>query len=274
MSNKSENEKNERIFRELPKLTSPEYLQRLKAASTKELPAPVLVRAFRELMTVAGDDPTRLSRPAEATLARLLSDKYEAVYFRALRHEARRIHSENDWFDLGDLIFQSKQEVGLVLVSDRGANAHESWASFQIQRVQDAWRELNGRRGERKEPERGTPPIDKETGEPADLTDVSGEEAPWHGHVRPDKEGWLRDFALRTAAKIENPNIRGVALNQWGDNPSKISSLDPDDTTTLEHRYGVDRFTIRRWKKTALGLLLAALKKQDEMDIDTGWLEL
>jgi hypothetical protein len=274
MARESENEKNERIFRDLPRLTSPEYLRRLKEATAAQLPAPVLVRAFRELMTVAGEEGGRLGRAAEATLIRLLATKYERAYFRALRNEARKIRSENDWFDLDDLVFQGKQEVGIVLATDRGAKAHENWASFQIQRVQDAWRELNGRRGERQEPERATPPIDKETGEPADLTDVSGEGIPWHGHVRMDVEAWLRDFALRVAAKIENSNIRGVALDQWGDNPSKISSLDPADTSTLTHRYGVDRFTIRRWLKTALALLLAALKKQDEVELDVSWLKL
>ncbi len=107
-SQDSPEERNEGIFQGLPILSSPEYRDLLKsspeyrdllkAARADELPAPVLVRAFRQL---------RGSRNAALTLERLLTTDSKYGYLRPLRHMARRRVSKDDWFSADDLVDQS-----------------------------------------------------------------------------------------------------------------------------------------------------------------------
>ena len=261
----SENERNERIFQSLPRLGSDEYMDLLKRASASELPAPVLVRAYRQL---------RLGRAAEATLGRLLTNDEKYGYLRPLRKMARRRVSSRDWFDADYLVDQTISELTLALAGPRGEGAHEHWLSFLSHRLEDAYRSLNGRRRERQDPPRADPRPDPETGrwsEPAD--DADALHAPWHGRVGPSNEEWLEAFIMRTLATIADDRIRQVAQDLFSADPSPISGEAVQGRAPLTERFGFDRYTIYRWRRIARAKLLAALRKQNECEVDLSWLE-
>ena len=53
-----------------------------------------------------------------------------------------------------------------------------------------------------------------------------------------------------------------------------MSSNDPADTSTLEHRFQVNRYQIYRWQRSARVLLYAALQTQTEKPgFDTDFLK-
>ena len=120
MAHKQHKPKNSKEFRESEKreeretlpgaasVESPDYMQLLKEGSGAALPAPVLVRAFRELLTIPGPVPGRLHRAAEATLERLLATERQNTYLLALRNKARKMTSWSDWFDVEYLIDEAK----------------------------------------------------------------------------------------------------------------------------------------------------------------------
>ena len=261
----SENERNERIFQDLPKLGSDAYMDLLKRASASELPAPVLVRAYRQLGP---------GRAADATLARLLTNDEKYGYLRPLRKMARRKVSSRDWFSANDLVDQSIGEIALALGGAHGEGAHEHWLSFLKQRLEDAYRSLNGRRRERQDPPRAEPHKDAETGrwtDPIDSTDAL--HAPWHGRVESNHEEWLEAFIMRTLATIADGRIREVAQDLFSADPSPISGEARRGKVPLTKRYEVDRYTIYRWRRIARAKLLAALRKQNEREVDLSWLE-
>src|SRR4051812_20241491 len=83
----SRNDRNERIYQSLPPLGSPAYLNLLKSATAAELPASVLVRAYRQLHP---------SPAADATLARLLGHNERYGYITILHTLAHRRVSRLD----------------------------------------------------------------------------------------------------------------------------------------------------------------------------------
>ncbi len=259
----------QRIFDALPALTSPEYLQLLTTASARDLPAPVLVRALRDLSTVAGPAPDRLCRAAELTLDRLVTREAEFGYLRPLRDKAKAMARSQGSADVDDLIFDAKQEVMLALIdNDRSKGAEDYWVRFQLQRLTNAWRNRYGRRGERLEPERVGPTVDPDSGKEVDPLDgVTGEEAPWHGRIKPDIAEWLYPLVQRTMAAVGHEGIRIVGQDQFGPNPSKMWSADENDTSTLAHRLGVDRHQIARWRESARAKIAAAIQRE-RRDLD------
>lgn len=105
-----EGERNERIFAALPKLGSEEYLALLRRVPARDLPAPVLVRAYRQLGS---------GRAAEATLERLLLNDATYGYLRPLRRMAPRKVSARDWFSADDLVDPAIGEIALALAGPR-----------------------------------------------------------------------------------------------------------------------------------------------------------
>jgi hypothetical protein len=262
----SARDRNERLFLSLPKLWSSEYMLLLKQATAAELPAPVLVRAYQQL----GQGPA-----ADATLARLLASDEQYGYLRPLRAKARRMVSHRDWFDTDILVDEAIGEIVLALPGPRGVGAHNHWISFLHQRLIDAYRALNGRRGTRQDPPRVDPREDPETGlhlDPVDLAEDGA--APWHGRVQANDLEWLEEFIERTLRTIVDQRIREVALDLFSAEPSPISGTGDDGQPSLTERFQVDRYTIYRWRKIARTKLLVALREQDERDIDVSWLEM
>ena len=260
-----ENERNERIFQALPKLGSDAYMDLLKRASASELPAPVLVRAYRQLGP---------GRAGEATLARLLTNDATYGYLRRLRQMARRKVSSHDWFDADYLVDEAIGEIALTLGGPRGEGADKHWVAFLKQRLEDAFRSLNGRRRERQDPPRAEPHEDPKTGrwsDPMESEDVL--HAPWHGRVESDLEEWLEAFIVRTLATIADDRIREVAHDLFSADPSPISGKARGGKIPLTERYGVDRHAIYRCRRIARAKLLAALRKQSEREVDLDWLE-
>jgi|GEM_PF-2511136 len=264
----AESERNERIFQSLPKLGSDAYMDLLKHGSASDLPAPVLVRAYRQL---------GMGRAAEATLGRLLTNDATYGYLRPLRKMARRKVSSRDWFSVEDLVDQSISVIAEALAGPRGDGACEHWISFLKQRMEDAYRLFNGRRRGRQDPPRADPRQDPESGLWSDPADDPGAlHASWHGRVDSGHEEWLEAFITRTLATITDTRIREVAQDLFSAAPSPISSqagIEEGGNIPLTERYGVDRYKIYRWRRIARAKLLAALRNQNEREVDLSWLQ-
>jgi hypothetical protein len=258
-------ERNERIFQSLPPLSSQEYLDLVRTAPAKDLPAEVLVRAFQAL-GCAG-------RAAEATLGRLLTQNEMYGYLKPLWLMAERRVTARDWFDAAYLFDETISVIWKALAGPQGKNAHAAWLKFLKQRLEDAYRNLNGRRNERQNPVRSEPTFDADTGVELDpLVSEAALDAPWQGRVGPDVVEWLESFMRRSMARIRHTEIREVGLDQISADPSALSGSGTPGRPSLAIRYGVDRFQVMRWRKIAFARLLADLENQDEWQIDVTWL--
>lgn len=248
------------LFEALPPLGSKEYLERIKQAPATELPAQVLVRAYRQLPIGSVE--------ANATLSRLLGNYDRDGYLAPLWQAAKYRLSGRESFGVEDLVARAIEEIVETLGGPRGNGADTSWIAFLRQRLEDAYRSMVGRRGERQEPERAEPTANEE-GEPVDaLEQVASEQAAatdWHGRVEANNVDWLEQFVARELAKIPDDSIREVARN--------LFSAEPSSMKELEARYGVDRFQIYRWREIARTRIYAALQRQNERDIDISWLK-
>jgi hypothetical protein len=257
--------RNERIFQSLPPLNSREYLALLKTASATELPAEVLVRAFRTL-GCAGP-------AAEATLARLLTQNARYGYLKPLQRMAERRVTRRDSFSAADLFDQTIGFIWQALAGPQGQGAHLAWIKFLQQRMEDAYRSLNGRRNERQGPEVVEPRLDPDTGVELDpLESEAALDAPWQGRVGPDVVEWLESFMRRSLARIQHRQIREVGHDQISAEPSAISGPGSPGKPSLATKYSVSRFVIMRWRTAALARILADLEQQDEWEIDVTWL--
>lgn len=249
-----------RIFDALPPLGSPEYFEHIKQAPAAGLPPQVLARAYRQL--------PHDSAAAKATIGRLLDFEDRHGYLGSLQRAARRRISPHDWFDADELVLETIKEVYLNIGTPRGEGAELYWYAYLRQRLTDAYRSLNGRHNERRDPERAQPRVDQETGEEIDPVDEidSAMSTAWHGNLDPDLTQWLEEFAARELAKISDGRIREVARN--------LFSAEPSTQKELAKRYGVDRSQIIRWREIARGVIYAALQVQNEHpDFDVSWLK-
>lgn len=75
----------EEIFFALPPLDSPAYLRMLETAVPEELPAQVLVRAYRQLCGAGAETP------AQATLERLVASSYRSFYLASIHRLAKML---------------------------------------------------------------------------------------------------------------------------------------------------------------------------------------
>jgi hypothetical protein len=253
------------VFAALPPVGSPEYLERLRTASTQELPPEVLARAYRQL---AGED----DEAARATLARLLGEKKGRPEYlgTVLWHATRRVPRHQHWQEALDLFQDAVALVIEVLPTERGRYAERAWRSFCYQRLIDAWRRRQGRRGERAESRRVEPAADEDA-EALDPLDLAEDLPPWHAAVRPDKLPWLEELVGRVVAGVADPFVRAVAEDQWlsGD-PSPISGArtSAGGRKPLTRRYGKSRFQVYRALNAARARLFAALATQNEVEVD------
>jgi hypothetical protein len=258
------------IFEALPRLGSPEYLEYLRTADASALPAQVLVRAYRQLALAGMDDA------AKSTLARLLGQEDKYGYLSPVRLFAKDLLTRGYYsFDEKDLLYATVAEMVKVLPTPRGAMAETAWVTFCRQRLVDAWRQFAGRRGERVRPDRVEPSPDRDSGEMVDPLDQIDESRMLLSvHVRESKLPWLEAFIRETAAKIADPLTRAVAEDQFGDDPSPISSGTSDSgKPPLTEQLGVNRFKIKRALDNARARLAAALLASKDHDLDLEWLE-
>lgn len=251
------------IFGSLPPLGSAEYLHHVQTASTRDLPPEVLARAYRALATSGETEASR------ATLSRLLGEKNgQPEYLRSMLVLAtHRVPPNQHYQEALDLYQDALALILEVLPSEQGGFAEKAWASFCRQRLTDAWRRRQGRRGERIDPKRAEPTTNSEGDEGSDPLDQHLE-APWHVALEPDKLAWLEEFLRRTLAKIPDSFIRGVAEDQWIRDPPSPISGQLAGREPLTERFGASRFQIYRALSWARARLLADLETQDEMEID------
>lgn len=256
------------IFANVPPLGSPEYLKLLETARLAELPAQVLVKAFRQLVTAGSLDA------ANATLVRLFGD-LRFDYIGIVRKLASSYEPKGNFsYDPEDLVQETIKEIVRTLPTDRGAMAEGAWVTFIQQRFADAWRNLYGRDGKKDSEGRVGVYTDPKTGtehDPVEETDAS--EADWHTQLREDAAPWLAEFMERAVEMIEDPLIRYVMKDQLSDDPSPISAGKSEGgKPPLTEQLGVNRFKIRRAIMSGRSRLAAELLKQREKDIDMEWL--
>ncbi len=256
------------IFTNLPPLDSAEYLELLEKATVRELPAQVLVRAFRQLIK-AGEVAA-----ADATLVRLLADK-RFDYLGLVRGRAGKIYAPGNYGNgPDDLLQETIHEVVRTLPTDRGAFAEVAWVKFLEQRFEDARRRLYGREYDDGQPRRVEPYIDTETGEEGDPAEqVAGGLPPGVFGAGDEDMAWLGEFIRKTANEIVDPVVRYIAIDQWSDDPSPISAgTSEGGKPPLDKQLGVRRFRISRDLKKAKARLAAALMSQKDKDIRYEWL--
>lgn len=260
----------EAIFEALPPLNSPQYLTYLQTATAAQLPAAVLARAFRQLCLAGAE------QAAEATLARLLSKDNQYGYLRALRRLAwQQLPSRQNIHDADDLFQAAVIRIIEVLPTQRGMMAEKAWVLFCHNCFEDAWRAIFGRRGERLKVQFIEPSVDQETGEIGDLLkSPDGAEVSWHAGVRESGLPWFEKVIEETIAKIASPLIRSVAEDQFGPDPSPISSgRSALGKPPLVEQLGVDRYRISRALRDAKSRLAGALLADKEHEIDREWLQ-
>ena len=258
-SRETRTERNERIYQSLPTLGSPAYLSFLKTATAAELPASVLVRAYRQLHP---------GPAADATLERLLGHNERYGYITMLYTATQRRISRLSAYGPDDLVYDAIGEIVATLAGPRGESAERLWVRYLHDCLEEAHRKLIGRRGERLEKRSDKAPDEWDDG------DEPIASIPWQGSVETDNLEWLERFIERTAAAIPDERIRAVALDLFSESPTPVSSDDPDDANTLTGRFGVKRFTIYRWQRAARAVLRAALERQNEREIDISFLTL
>lgn len=266
----STQEKLEILFQALPPLGTPEYLGYLRQADRQELPPEVLVRAYRQLAAAGHDDA------AQQTLARLFRRRgNEYAYLNHLHYYAKQhIPPNQHWQDEEDLLQDAIRQILITIPTERGGLAEYAWITFCKQRLDDAWRARQGRRGERCEPLRAEPRIDEETGGEVDPVERQADLPPWHGNIELNDTDakWLYSWIEKTVAQIADPLTRQIAYDQWlsGD-PSPVSGEKCSflhNKPALTEQLGISRDRINRALDAARAQVLVALLTQQEKEID------
>lgn len=258
----------EMIFAALPPLDSPEYLHLLDTATASELPAPVLAKSFRQLASAG------VGAAARVTLERLVATRHRETYLLVVRKLAKQRVARGQYaYDAEDLFQEAIKEIVRTLPTERGAFAETNWVTFCKHSFEDGWRNLNGRRGEKIRGERVEMVIDPGSGMESDPLEVADDSIPWHVAMRQSKVPWLEDFVRRTIAEFKDPLMRRVAEDQFGPDPSPISSgRSGTGNLPLTEQLEIDRYRISRTLKQARAKLFAALIKQKEKELDLDWL--
>lgn len=207
--------KNSAIFEALPPRNSQEYLRHLRTAETADLPAQVLVRAYREC---AAEDWEEARDATFNRLARELSPGRFEYLNNALWYLARKLPGSEYASEAVDLLQETLMVMLRVLPTDRGSFGERSWSGFARQCASQAWRERYGRRGEWIEPhhDRGRTTDDGEERDPVD--EIPGSSRADEAEI--DVHALLREVIGR----IPDPFVRAVGEDQWlSGNASDIS---------------------------------------------------
>ena len=128
--------------------------------------------------------------------------------------------------------------------------SERAWMRFCQHRFEDAWRNFFGRRGERKESKRrdGAGPDEIYN----DIQDAGTAPLVSDFDVGSLNTARLEEIIAKTVSSIADPLVRAVAEDQFGPNPSPISSgTSENGKPALTDRLGVSRFRIYRALKQA-----------------------
>lgn len=197
----------EHAFESLPPLGSAEFLEYIRTAPSEELPAQVLVRAYRQLPPG--------SSAARSTLERLVRrrgerwDYLECLTAAAQAKVRKQPHQQAE--DYEDLFQDALTRILSILHTERGAYAEKEWVAFCWRQVSEAWRERYGRRGERLDRPRAIPPA----GDGHDIFDGIAEPPPWHGTIGGGDDSWLESLLEDVIASLQDGFVRDVARSLW-----------------------------------------------------------
>jgi hypothetical protein len=268
LSTKSPTKPFEEIFAALPPLDSPEYLRLLNTATPEALPAQVLVRAYRQLCRAGAEAEAR------STLERLIAGRYAEFYLKSIHALAKKqVMSGQYTYDADDLVQEAIRVIVETLPTERGDFAESAWVTYCRQAFAEGWRSLNGREGKKFRLRRVETKIDPKTGEEKNPMEVADDSVPWHVAMRESNVPWIEDFAQRVIAEMRDPLMRQIAADQFGDDPSPISSgRSKGGKPPLTEQLGENRFKISRVRDQARARLFAALVTQKEKEIDLDWL--
>jgi DNA-directed RNA polymerase specialized sigma24 family protein len=249
----------EELFQALPPLGSDEYLAHLESAPTADLPARVLVRAYRQL-------PPK-SIAAEATLRRLFrqlpNKRWE--YLSPMVSYARR-QAPKMKLDYEDLFQEGLDRILRVLYGKRGEFAERSWPTFCQHELIEAWRAKHGRRGERSPREEQAERTEDDSTDPLE----SCLEVPsWHALVSPNEVEKIEKLAEQVIASIPDEFVKQVATKAWFTNSrpkvsGKIAEGEEPLTSLFPEK---NRYQIMRALKKADVQLIAALLTDPTLDL-------
>jgi hypothetical protein len=248
-------------FATLPPLGSPEFIERVKTAQSEELPPEVLARAYRQLP--AGCEASQI------TLKRLLnvSTNGQSEYLRPLISRARRLAGRRNPEDYKDYLQDTLTRILRLLPTDRGKYAEQSWHAFCIARAKDAWRERNGRRGERKSLENELD--ENSVGENGKFPGFSNR-ADKRGFVPPDQVERIESVRKRVLSGIRDSFIREVAEAAWS--ADKRPKQSGDSNSSLKARFPKkSRDQIGRALRYADAQLAAALLNEPHFQLEEIW---
>jgi DNA-directed RNA polymerase specialized sigma24 family protein len=256
-------ERYEEIYKGLPPLASPEYLQLLETAKPEELPAEVLVRAYRQLCQA---EPHGAA--AMATIDMLV--RHGAYYFSRVRSLAwNEVAGRKPWVDAEDLVADVMAKVCELLPRDRGRHAEKNWVVFTLNLYRDVRRSYQGREGAKGRAEQGESAEDG-----ISLQSDAQTAARYKEGARPRRDGFdqtarIETVIAETVAKIQEPFLKKVAEDQFGPIPSLISSKSEKEAPqTLSVKLGVTRHKVERALKVARTLVRAALLSDPTLDLD------
>lgn len=278
------------LFDELPPLGSEAYIRLMDDAESAKIPPQVLARAYRQLCQANNEAGMK------ATLNRLLQKRNLSKIIGSMRN---KVPPEQSWFDEDDLLQDTRREIMRVLPTDRGAGAETAWVSFAYQCMIDAWRKSFGRKGARLKMKIGTERVtvtkaravatDSENGADGGFPDpedeinpveaLSNEEASaaafhWHVGLSQDQTELIEKIVKKTIDKIQEPLLRQIAADQFGDDPSPISGGTSDGgKPPLTEQTGLDRHTIARRINTVRRILAGNIRAAKELKVDTDWLK-
>lgn len=250
-------------YRALPPRDSRDYLDHLREASVEELPAQVLVRAYREAAANGWEEPRK--RTFER-LVRETNGRFDHLG-PLIRKMRSLMHPDEFERDRHDVLQETFVEMLRVLPTPRGEYAEKAWHRFAEQCLIEARRAQEGRRGERAGPKisepvwtggRWTDPVDEA---------LAAGSSPNEPDV--DVEALLTDVISRMA----DPLIRDVGADQWlsGD-PSPISGKQRSakGKPSLEVRLGVSRDRVVRAADAVLARIIAEMERRG---VPGAWLD-
>jgi hypothetical protein len=144
VTSESRRARDERLFQSLPELGSADYLNLLKPAVRKTMPAGVLVRAYR-LLT-----PTEA---AKATITRLVDRNNPPGYIAGLYAAARRRRHRLGAYTVEDLEANAVGEIFDTIDEPPGRMAEGAWALYLQQCVSkrriESWSDAAARGSDR-----------------------------------------------------------------------------------------------------------------------------
>lgn len=278
------------LFDELPPLGSKEYIRLMEGAGGVKIPPQVLARACRQLCEANNEAGMK------ATLNRLLQRRNLSKVIASMRN---KVPPEQGWFDEDDLLQDTRREIMRVLPTERGLGAETAWVSFAFQCMIDAWRKSFGRKGAKLKTkisgERVTitraraVAANSENGADGGFVEQEDEINPvetltheetsskafsWHAGLSDNQTELIEKIVTKTIDKIQQPLLKLIAADRFGDDPSPISGgTSKGGKPPLTEQTGLDRHAIVRRIATVRGILAGNIRAAKELKVDTDWLK-